>query len=140
MMDFQTMSYSTSSIRAFLIFMTSGGQIGYGFYSGGIQLAKSSAPYTNAWHLVVASMSNTAGATLYVDTSLVASNTVSSGISGGWTAGNLGFWRMGNGDFGSAWGTGQTSAYWGGLMQDVRVLNRALSPTDVTNLYNAGPQ
>jgi hypothetical protein len=74
-----------------------------------------------------------------VDGASKATNTQSGGIIGGWTGANLGFWRIGNGDFASAWSISMTSAFFAGLIQDVQIMRSALTSTQVSAIYAAGP-
>lgn len=77
----------------------------------------------NAWHhLVLVRSSNTV--TAYIDGSLSGSNTA----SGSFDTSNDGVFQIGRGN----------SGYYSGLVDEVGVWSRALSSTEVTQLYNDG--
>jgi hypothetical protein len=140
MISFNITPEYTSATRDFPIFMTNAGLVGFGFYSSGVRLATSSSAYNDGnWHNVIAVLTDAGGSTLYVDGASKATNTQSGGIIGGWTGANLGFWRIGNGDFASAWSISMTSAFFAGLIQDVQIMRSALTSTQVSAIYAAGP-
>ncbi len=114
-------------------FQVSGGALDYGIYpSGGPFVEKNDSGYDlrdNKWHHVAVTFNRSGLATSYVDG--IAKGTLDiSSASGvnltGWPT-NIGF---------DSW---TASSYFPGSIDDVRIYNRALSTTDVQNLYNYAP-
>ena len=114
-----------------LLWMNNAGEIVAGTYpSGGPdEAATSPSAYNNgSWHFVAATVSS-AGLKLYVDGSLVATNT--SGTGGG-TVG--GYWLIGYLD-GTTWSGTPTDDYWTGDLANAAYLPSALSAGQITTLY-----
>ena len=93
------------------------------------QALSSPAAYNDGkWHFVVATVS-AAGLKLYLDGSLVASD--SSGTSGGSQGG---YWLIGQGDEGN-WSDPPANAYWTGQLAHVAYFATALSSGEISTLY-----
>lgn len=135
----QTTQTTTSGTRDYPLFMQNNGTVGFGFFAGSQQLAISSSSYNNgAWHFIAGTLLNSAtGGVLYVDGSQVATKAVSGGIAN-WVYTPT-YFRIGNGDFASAWGYTATNVGVVCSMQDFRFYNVALTSTQIAQLYAAGP-
>jgi hypothetical protein len=88
----------------------------------GSDLLYCNAPSSNAWHHVAATQSGL-NASLYIDGALCQSATVTALGNG---AGTIDIGRFDNG------------YHFNGAIDDVRIYNRALSASEVQQLYNAG--
>ncbi|MBN9239905.1 MAG: signal peptidase I [Micrococcales bacterium 70-64] len=115
------------------IYLSTTGQLVFGVYNGGTNVITSPLAYTNgAWHHVVATMSPSAGMSLYVDGALVASSatfTVPENTTG--------YWRVGY-DSLSGWPSTGTNYYFTGQMRWAAAYSIALTPAQVAAHYNAG--
>jgi hypothetical protein len=122
---------STSDDRH--LYLSTTGKIVFGVYNGGYNVITSPASYTDgAWHQAVATFSNTTGARLYMDGTLVASNaTYTAGLS------ILGYWRIGYDSLAGWPGTG-TNNFFTGSMRFAAVYTTVLTQAQVTNHYAAG--
>ncbi len=114
------------------IYMTNSGQLYFGVYPGAVATVNTTLSYNDdAWHHVTATLSSTAGMTLYVDGQVVASNASVR------TAENYtGYWKIGY-DNTVGWPSSPTSAYFKGTMDEVLIYHRALTPAEVATLYSA---
>jgi hypothetical protein len=113
--------------------MDNSGQLHFGIYNGSTQTADSPASYNDGkWHQVAATLSATAGASLYVDGSLVASNpgAIYAQTYSGW-------WRMGENEIAN-WPYEPASFYFNGLIDEVSIYNRPLAPGEIAAIYAAG--
>jgi hypothetical protein len=114
-----------------LVWMDNSGKLVAGTYGSAQQEVTSSATYNDGnWHFVVATVSS-AGLKLYVDGSLITTN--SSGTSGGSLGG---YWLIGYGDL-AAWADPPTSDYWTGDLAHVAYFASALSAAQISTLYAA---
>jgi hypothetical protein len=85
----------------------------------------------NNWHQVVASVSSSAGTSLYVDGVLTGNNPTAT------SAQNYnGWWRIGENNLGG-WPGEPSSWYFKGQIDEVSIFNRALSAGEVQSIYNA---
>lgn len=113
------------------IYMNNAGQLYFGVYPGSVQTVNSASSYNNGvWHNVVATLSSTAGMTLYVDGQSV-------GTNGSITSAQVynGYWRIGEDNL-TSWTSAPSSFFFNGSIDDVRVYNRALSAAEAKALYN----
>jgi hypothetical protein len=115
------------------IYMDNAGELHFGTYNSGVQVVSSSTSYNDgAWHYAVAISSTNAGASLFVDGQLLASNSAFT------TAQNYnGYWRIGENNLGS-WPFSPSSYYFGGTIDEVTIFNRALLPGEVSAIFDAG--
>jgi hypothetical protein len=88
----------------------------------------SSVPLQNNWHHFVFVADGSSGSKLYVDNTLVQSNPYNASCLMGNGAGNL-YFGMGGG-----W---NQQLYFNGKIDDIGIWNRALTPCEITQLYNA---
>jgi len=133
--SYQFAQTGDSGLRSYPIFMQNNGTVGFGYYSGGAQLAISSSAYNDGqWHCIVVSLTHAAGSLVYIDGQCVASNPAMGG-----EVGFLGWWRLGNGNFAGSWGYSSTSAYWNGLVQDFRVYPLGLTTDQAETIFLNGP-
>ena len=110
------------------IYMENSGQLTFGTYTGQLNTATTTASYNDGkWHHMVATQAGD-GMKLYVDGVLAATNpqTQAQGYSG--------YWRIG-GD--SDWGG--NSPYFAGTLDEAAVYPYELTPTQITNHYQASP-
>ena len=117
-----------------LLFLNSAGRLVYGLSDGTTGRAATSAASYNdgSWHHAVATVSSTAGTTLYVDGAVVASNALMT------TGDNVaGFWRWG-GTSTTSWSGFSASDYYVGLLDEVAVYPSVLTSSDVRVHYFAG--
>ena len=112
------------------IYMNNAGQIYFGIYPGSVVTVNSSSSYNdNAWHLVTATLSSTAGMGLYIDGLLVGSNTAAT------TAQNYsGFWKVGFGNL-LGWTSMPSSNYFNGILDDILIYSRALNAGEINSLF-----
>ncbi|MCR8557685.1 DUF2341 domain-containing protein [Mucilaginibacter sp. BJC16-A38] len=112
------------------IYMVNSGQLYFGVYSGATHTLTTTNSYNDGtWHHVVGTLSS-AGMKLYVDNVLQDSNplyTAAESVTGYWEIGgnNLSGWPS---------GTGVTSAYFKGTIDDVSVYSTDLSTTGITTI------
>lgn len=115
------------------IYVNTAGQLVFGAYSGTTQVVTSPKPYTDgAWHHVVSTMSAGTGMRLYVDGSLVASNSAYTAPENA-----TGYWRVGY-DTVTGWPGSPSNYYFTGSMRFAAVYNSVLTPTQVANHFAAG--
>lgn len=115
------------------LYVTSGGLVAYGIYAGGTKMLYSKTAVTDgAWHHVVATQSPSAGAALYLDGTLVASDS-------SYTApeNTSGYWRLGYDNQGG-WPNTGSNAYFTGQLRWAAVYSTALTATQVRNHWAAG--
>jgi hypothetical protein len=113
-----------------LVWMDDSGHVVVGTWAGSEQTVTSASAYDDGkWHFLVATVSS-AGLSLYIDGSLV--TTDSSGTSGG---GGGGYWLIGYSDENS-WPDVPTDPYWTGDIAHVAYFPAALSSTQITALYD----
>ena len=115
------------------VYMDKTGHVFFGVYTGSARTVSSPKSYNDGvWHHIVASLSNTAGMTLYVDGKKVASDPGTTSAQD-----YAGFWRIG-GDNLSGWPSRPTSDYFAGAIDDVAIYPTALSLTQVAAHYTDG--
>jgi hypothetical protein len=113
------------------VYLNNVGKVVFGVWTGGAQAITSPAAYTNgAWHHVVATQ-DTTGMALYIDGTLVGTNSVAVTA----TAIN-GYWRVG-GDNLNAWPGKPASNWFHGSLDDVAIYPTALTPTQVASHWSA---
>ena len=115
------------------VYMDNAGRIIFGVYTGSARTVSSSQSFNNgAWHHVVATLSDTAGMTLYVDGKKVAGDTATKSAQD-----YSGYWRIG-GDNLNGWSNRPSSDYFAGAIDDVAIYPTALSATTVGAHQAAG--
>ncbi len=118
-----------------MLWVDGSGNVVFGAYPGSTVEIKSSDSLDGGdWHLAVASISTTSGMALYVDGSLVASNssvTSSQPYTGYW---NIGW------DNSSGWPDHPGQAFLQGSLSDAAFFPSALSSSQVATLYASGSQ
>ncbi|HEX4048450.1 MAG TPA: LamG domain-containing protein, partial [Elusimicrobiota bacterium] len=113
------------------IYMTNGGQLYFGVYPGSVQTINTSASYNDGnWHHVAATLSG-AGMALYVDGALAASNAAVTTAQS-----YTGWWRVGDDNLNS-WTNVPSSAFFNGVVDEVRVYTTALSAAQISADYSA---
>jgi hypothetical protein len=115
------------------IYMGNDGRIHFGVFGGVVRTVNSTTAYNDGnWHQATATMSSSAGITLYLDGALVLNN------SAGTSAENFtGYWRMAAQTFNAAWPGAPTSSYFQGALDDAFIFNRVLSASEIATLYNS---
>lgn len=112
------------------IYLNSSGDIVFGTYNGGFQTIQSASAYNDGnWHMVTASIASD-GMKLYVDGTLVASNTAYTSPQA-----NTGYWRFGEQTL-SGW-PGAVSNYFTGQIDDIDIYSRELTANEVNSLQGA---
>lgn len=112
------------------VYLRNNGQLTFGVYPGAARTVTSPQSYNNGqWHHVVASLSPTAGMSLYVDGTKVASDPAVTS-----TNPYNGYWRVG-GDTVTSWPGAPTSGYLSGTIDEVAIYNSPLSDVQVTQHY-----
>ena len=112
-----------------VVWMDNSGKIVVGTYPSSQQPATSSATYNDGnWHFLVATVSS-GGLKLYIDGSLVTTNT--SGTGGG-TSG--GYWLIGYSNE-ATWSDGPSDLYWTGDIAHAAYFATALSASQISTLY-----
>ena len=101
----------------------SAGNHGFDLYLAGLEAGQTTAPATNTWYYVVGEY-NGSVASLYVNANLVQT-------SGAGSSPGSANWRIG-------YGTCLGNSFWDGLIDDVRIYNRALSAAQIAAMYNSG--
>jgi signal peptidase I len=112
------------------LYMTTGGQLVFGVYPGGIQTITSPGAYNNgAWHLATATFSAGTGMRLYVDGGLVASNASV-------TTAEVydGYWRIGYDNL-NTWPAAPTSSWFAGTIAQVGIYTTVLSSTQIAQSW-----
>jgi len=115
------------------VYIGNAGAIHFGVWTGAYQLIGSATGYNDDnWHQVVASLSASAGLSLYVDGALAANDPAvnSAQIYNGW-------WRIGENNLGG-WPFQPSSYYFSGQIDEVTIFNRALSSSEVEAIYASG--
>lgn len=115
------------------VYMTDTGRLVAGVFPGVVHTVTSPAAYNDgAWHHVVSTLGAASGLRLYVDGVLVGSDPAATSAQV-----YTGSWRFGhdNLDF---WPDRPTSRHFAGSLAWGAVWNRALTPTQVVELYYAG--
>lgn len=110
------------------------GRLAFGVYPGSLREVTSPTGKTyndNQWHMATASLS-TAGMKLYVDGQLVASRTDTTTAEQPTAM----YWRIGY-DTTTDWGGSPPNPYFGGTMDELSIYTRALSDTEVTQLFRS---
>jgi hypothetical protein len=111
--------------------MTNSGQLIFGEYNGGTQIAQSPGKYNDGqWHNVVAT-AGASGMLLYVDGTAVATNANTTGLS------YSGYWHVGR-DTVTNWPQAPTSGTLNGSVDEVAVYAAQLTPSQVKAHYSAG--
>jgi len=115
-----------------MIYVTTSGQVVFGNYSGAAQVVTSQSGLNNgSWHHALGTFTTASGIRLYVDGVLVGSNVNSRAQS------MTGYWRVGRSKT-AVWPGSIVTQYFTGLIDDVRVYNRVLTPYQVMSIYNNG--
>jgi hypothetical protein len=130
LMGFGNVQTGTSTVFDRQIYMATSGAVFFSNYNSGYKVVSSTATLNDGnWHFVVGTLDTSGGQNLYIDGALAASSTNNAARS---TNGN---WRLG---FDSLSGVpnAPTSYYFNGSLDDIRIYNRALSASQVLNLYN----
>jgi len=97
-------------------------------YDGGLHYVTGSTPITpGSWYHIVATAKNGGTARLYVNG--VEEGSPASGLGTLWNDGE--YWFVGS-------NSGHSMGYFNGLMDDVRLYNRALTPDEIKHLYQSG--
>ncbi len=112
-----------------MIWVDPSGHVVAGVYSGSTQEAVSSGTYNDGkWHLVAVTLSS-AGLALYVDGSLVGSNTATTAQA------YSGWWHIGWSNAVNGWPDPPTTAYFPGSLAGVGIIPTALSGSEISALY-----
>jgi hypothetical protein len=125
------------------LYLDGNGRILFGVYNGGFSILSSAAGFNNgAWHMAVGTV-GAGGTGLYIDGSLVASNSNNAGET------STGFWRAGCGNL-AGWSSGWTGPNapsassstavnypFQGSLDELAVINSALTASQVSSLYSA---
>ncbi|MHB1501630.1 MAG: LamG domain-containing protein, partial [Candidatus Dormibacteria bacterium] len=129
----QTSSPPSNYDRA--MWLDASGQVVYGDWPGQTQEVVSPGSYNNgAWHLAVAEV-GPAGEQLFVDGSLVASNSAYTVPQS-----YLGWWHLGYGNESQGWPNPPTSDYFSGSLADAAVFGTQLTAAQVADLWAASSQ
>lgn len=114
-------------------YLNTTGQLVFGTYNGGTQVITSPKTYNDGkWHHVASTMSPSTGMRLYVDGTLVASNTTYT------TPENAtGYFRIGY-DTTTGWPGTATNYYFTGSMRYAAVYSTLLTAQQINNHYTAG--
>lgn len=113
------------------LYMGTDGKIYFGVWDGSCHVVTSLSTLNNgAWHHALGTNDGTTS-TLYIDG--VSQGTTSGGAQTGYAAG---YWRIGSYKL-NGWLNG-VDGYFNGIIDDVRIYNRVLSASEVSQLYNAG--
>jgi hypothetical protein len=113
--------------------MDNNGVLHFGVYNGGAQVISSVASYNDgAWHHVAAIMSTNAGLSLYVDGTLISSNSsVTSAVN------YTGWWRIGENNT-ATWPNSPANTYFPGMIDEISIYGGALSANEIAAIFNAG--
>lgn len=115
------------------LYLGADGRIYFGVFGGAVRTVNSEIAYNDdKWHMATATMSSTAGITLYIDGVFVANN--SAGTSG---ENYTGYWRMASQAFNGAWPSTPTANFYAGALDDAFIFNRVLSASEIATLYNS---
>ncbi len=129
---------SPSTFNDFLM-VVPGGRVFLGLYlpSGTESELKSTSAYADGtWHLAAATVSSTAGATLYMDGASVASTPSDTSISAAAQYWHIGWDDENNG----GWFDPPTDVYFAGTLADAAVVPGALTAGQIHTLYTAASQ
>ncbi len=133
LIGFGSNQVATSGQHDRQIYVNTAGQLVFGAYNGTTQVVTSPRAVTDgAWHHVVATMSPTNGMRLYLDGTLVASNTAFKAPEN-----YTGYFRIGY-DTISGWPGAPSREYFTGSMRYAAVYSTELSATQVANHNAAG--
>ncbi len=133
MQNLQTSTSPTDQDRQ--LWMDNAGHISAGVYNGATDVATSPGTYNDGnWHFAVATVSATAGLTLYVDGASVATN------GAGTTAQNYTGWWVIDYVNTSGWAPTSTSDHLKGSIEDVAVIPSVLTAANVTTLNGKASQ
>ncbi len=114
------------------IYMNNSGQIYFGVYPSSVHTINSSLNYNDGnWHLATATLSSTAGITLYVDGSQVAADAATTTAEY-----TTGYWRFAY-DNNAGWTSQPNNFYFNGSLDDVLIYDRVLTAVEINTLYNA---
>lgn len=124
------------------LYMSDGGKLIFGLQQPGF-LGLTTTPVTvstpgsyndGAWHLVTVTMSSSAGSTIYVDGTAVAT---SSSMTTGQTLSG-GYWRVGYDAIGTQWPSAPSSRYFAGSLDNSALYPNALSAAEVAAHFAYG--
>jgi hypothetical protein len=133
LIGFGSNQVATSGQHDRQIYVNTSGQLVFGSYNGTTQVITSPKAVTDgAWHHVVSTMSPTNGMRLYLDGTLVASNTAFKAPEN-----YTGYFRIGY-DTISGWPGAPSREYFTGSMRYAAVYSTELSATQVANHNAAG--
>jgi hypothetical protein len=133
LIGFGSNQVATSGQHDRQIYVNTSGQLVFGSYNGTTQVITSPKAVTDgAWHHVVSTMSPTNGMRLYLDGTLVASNTAFKAPEN-----YTGYFRIGY-DTISGWPGAPSREYFTGSMRYAAVYSTELSATQVANHHAAG--
>ncbi|MEO6228754.1 MAG: hypothetical protein ABIP10_01440 [Ferruginibacter sp.] len=111
------------------IYMNNAGQIYFGVYPGTVVTVNSTLSYNdNNWHIATATLSSVNGMSLYVDGVLVGSNSSTTSAEN-----YTGYWKIGYDNM-NGWTSSPSSGYFNGVLDDVLIYDRALSPAEVATI------
>ena len=114
------------------IYLSTTGALVFGIYNGGIKIITTPKAYNDGqWHQVVGTLSPTAGMSLYVDGSLIGTNTATTPEN------TSGYWRIGY-DNTSGWSNNGSNYYFNGSMRYAAVYSSVLTAQQISNHYAAG--
>lgn len=115
------------------VYVDSGGNVTFGIYSGGSRTVRSPKTYNDGkWHQVVATLSSTAGMSLWVDGAKVASN-ASYTTAQDYT----GWWRIAQGPL-DGWPNAPSSTYFQGGLRFAAAYRIVLSDSEIAAEYANG--
>ena len=135
LMGFCNSPSDTANITDRVLYLDDSGLLHFGIYNlnFGFQMVDSTVGYNDGvWHHAAATISMATGSALYVDGSLVASN------SSATTGQNFtGWWLIGQNNL-RTWPSSPASYYFNGQIDEVSIYNHPLSAADIASIYNAG--
>jgi trimeric autotransporter adhesin len=111
------------------------GHVVFGAYNGAAYEATTTTKYNDGnWHLAVATVSATAGMSLYVDNAAAVTNSNKAAEAAS------GYWHVGWDNESSGWTNPPTDLFFTGTLADAAVIPTVLSTSQISNLYTAGSQ
>jgi len=116
------------------LYMDNQGKIYFGVNpsSPGLTTINTTQSYNDGnWHCATATLSSTNGMRLYMDGTLIASNTSAKSAQN-----YTGYWKIGYDLIGSPWTSYPSSDYFKGALDDAFIFNRELNATEVASLSN----
>ena len=117
------------------IYMSNTGQIYFGIYPGAVKTINTTTTYADGnWHHVVATVSTTTGANLFVDGALQSQDAT---MTTSQVYGANGYWRVGY-DNVSGWTNQPSNFFFTGSLDDIAIYNTTLTAAQVYALYGAG--